>query len=121
DAVIDKVVDNQGRANIVEREISVLFADIRGYTTLSERSSPERLLVTLTRYLTVATNAIVEQKGTLDKFMGDGVMAVFNAPTDLKDHPVAAVRAAWAMQKRAARFMEGGAFGVGVNTGTAFV
>lgn len=121
EAVVEKVVENQGRANIVEREISVLFADIRGYTTLSERSSPERLLVTLTRYLTVAANCIVDAKGTLDKFMGDGVMAVFNAPTDLPDHPLAAVRAAWAMQRRAARFMEGVSFGVGVNTGIGLV
>ncbi|HEX6513254.1 MAG TPA: adenylate/guanylate cyclase domain-containing protein, partial [Chloroflexota bacterium] len=64
---------------------------------------------------------IVEQGGTLDKFMGDGVMAVFNAPTDLHDHALAAVRAAWAMQRRAAKFMEGVSFGVGVNTGPAFV
>jgi class 3 adenylate cyclase/GAF domain-containing protein len=125
EAVVDKVLDGsgqgQGRAGVVEREVSVLFADIRGYTTLSERSTPDRLLVTLTRYLTVATNSVLEQNGTLDKFMGDGVMAVFNAPTDLPDHPLAAVRAAWAMQRRAARFMEGVSFGVGVNTGQAFV
>jgi adenylate cyclase len=53
--------------------------------------------------------------------MGDGVMAVFNSPTDLPDHPLAALRAAWAMQRKAARFMEGVSFGVGVNTGPAIV
>jgi len=126
EAVVQKVLQNpndtgQGRSAVVERELSVVFADIRGYTTFSERSTPDRLLVTLTRYLTVATNCIMEQNGTLDKFMGDGVMAIFNAPQDVPDHPLAAVRAAWAMQRRAAKFMEGVSFGVGVNTGPAFV
>lgn len=126
EAVVQKVLKSpnepvQGRAAVSERELSVLFADIRGYTTFSERSTAERLLVTLTRYLTVATACITEHNGTLDKFMGDGVMALFNAPQDVPDHPLAAVRAAWAMQRRAAKFMEGVSFGVGVNTGTAFV
>jgi adenylate cyclase len=126
EAVVQQVLRNpnetgQGRAAVTERELSVVFADIRGYTTFSERSTPDRLLVTLTRYLTVATNCIIEQNGTLDKFMGDGVMAIFNAPQDVPDHPLAAVRAAWAMQRRAAKFMEGVSFGVGVNTGPAFV
>ncbi len=123
EAVVKKLVENpnESPAGVAQREVSVLFADIRGYTTLSERSSPERLLVTLSRYLTVATNCVMEQHGTLDKFMGDGVMAVFNAPVDLPDHPLAALKAAWAMQRRAARFMEGVSFGVGVNTGTAIV
>jgi adenylate cyclase len=53
--------------------------------------------------------------------MGDGIMALFNAPDDIPNHPLAALRAAWAMQRRAARFMEGVSFGVGVNTGVAIV
>ena len=57
-------------------------------------------MVKLNRYLTVATKCIQEHKGTLDKFMGDGIMALFDAPDDIPDHPLAAVRAAWAMQKR---------------------
>ena len=126
EAVVQKVLKNpdeavQGRAAVTERELSVLFADIRGYTTFSERSTAERLLVTLTRYLTVATSCITEHNGTLDKFMGDGVMALFNAPQDVPDHPLQAVRAAWAMQRRASKFMEGVSFGVGVNTGNCFV
>ncbi|HLY65139.1 MAG TPA: adenylate/guanylate cyclase domain-containing protein [Chloroflexota bacterium] len=124
EAVVNRVIADPKEAEIrraVQREISVLFADIRGYTTISEKASPERLVVTLSRYLKVATDAIVEQHGTLDKFMGDGVMAVFNAPTDLQDHALYAVRAGWAMQRRAARFMEGVSFGVGVNTGPAIV
>jgi PAS domain S-box-containing protein len=122
-SVVDSVVNNttNTRGTLIQKEISVIFADIRGYTTLTERSSPERLMVKLNRYLTVATRCIQEQQGTLDKFMGDGVMAVFNAPDDIPDHPLSAVRAAWAMQKRAARFMEGVSFGVGVNTGGALV
>lgn len=125
EAVVEKILaDPRGatqRIKPVQREISVLFADVRGFTTLSERSSPERLVVTLNRYLKVAADTVIEHKGTLDKFMGDGVMATFNTPTDLPDHALAAVRTAWAMQRKAARFMEGVSFGVGVNTGPAIV
>jgi PAS domain S-box-containing protein len=125
EAVVEKILaDPRGATQRItpkQREISVLFADVRGFTTLSERSSPERLVVTLNRYLKVAADTVIEHKGTLDKFMGDGVMATFNTPTDLADHALAAVRTAWAMQRKAARFMEGVSFGVGVNTGPAIV
>lgn len=123
EAVVQKLVNNPQLVNEAPkpREVTIIFADIRGYTTLSENASAERLLVSLRRYLTVATDAIIEHGGSLDKFMGDGVMAVFNSPDDLPGHALAAVKAAWTMQRKAARFMEGVSFGVGVNTGVALV
>ncbi|HLG70278.1 MAG TPA: adenylate/guanylate cyclase domain-containing protein [Chloroflexota bacterium] len=122
-AVVKKLIDNPQLATEPpkRREVTILFADIRGFTTLSENSHEERVLLTLRRYFTVAVEAIMEHGGTLDKFIGDGIMAIFNSPEDLPNHAFAAVKAGWTMQAKAARFMEGVSFGVGVNTGTALV
>jgi len=121
--VVEQLVSDPSRAQLggQRRDVSVVFADIRGYTTFSERSTPEELVATLSRYLAVAVDSIMECGGTLDKFMGDGVMALFNAPLDQPDHALAAVRAAWQMQQRARTAVEGVTFGVGVNTGEAIV
>ncbi|MBN1484077.1 MAG: GAF domain-containing protein [Chloroflexia bacterium] len=105
------------------RVMSVLFADIRGFTAYSERVDPTRLVDVLNWHLTVAARAILEQGGTLDKFMGDGVMALFNVPVPQQDHALRAVRAAWEMQQRLA-LMEPAPpeilrFGVGVHVGEA--
>src|SRR5207245_8521452 len=107
--IVEQLVSDPERAQLggVRREVSVVFADIRGYTSLSERNSPEALLAILGRYLALAVDAIMDERGTLDKFLGDGVMAVFNAPLDQEDHALAAVRAAWKMHQRAAQQLEG--------------
>ncbi len=106
------------------REMTILFADIRGFTTFSETVPPEELVEVLNRYLTIAAEAILEQEGTLDKFMGDAVMALFNVPVRQEDHPLRAVRAALRMQERIAALnqAEGGGgfrFGVGIHVGEA--
>jgi adenylate cyclase len=123
EAVVKKLISNPELANEPpkRRQVSILFADIRGFTTLSENSHEERVLLTLRRYFTVAVEAIMEHGGTLDKFIGDGIMAIFNSPNDLPNHAWSAVKAAWAMQAKAARFMEGVSFGAGINTGVALV
>ena len=89
-----------------EREVTVLFSDLRGFTTLSERLTPTQVAELLHRYFTPMTRIIVSHLGTLDKFIGDAVMAFWNAPLEVPDHPARAVRAALDMTERLARLNE---------------
>jgi len=75
-----------------DREIAVLFVDIRGFTSLSEKLSPKEVVGILNRYLAQVTEAIFRNEGTLDKFIGDAVMAVYNAPLDVEDYQLKAVQ-----------------------------
>lgn len=109
------------------RELTVLFVDIRGFTPLSEKAEPEEIVEILNEYLDLAANCIFKFEGTLDKFIGDAAMAIFNAPLLLEDHPMRAVEAAWAMKEGSAalerklieRFGFGVKFGLGIHTGPA--
>ena len=111
------------------RDIAVLFVDIRGFTPLSESLKPAEVVEILNEYLNLTTTAIFKNSGTLDKFIGDATMAVFNAPFDLEDYEYKAVCAAWDIvagakeleQKCLERFGKSVAFGVGVNCGEAVV
>lgn len=107
------------------REVTVLFADIRGFTAFSETVEPEVLVAVLNRYLAAAADAVLEQDGTVDKFLGDAVMAWFNAPIPQVDHTLRAVRAALAMRNAVAQLNretvagERLAFGIGISVGDA--
>jgi adenylate cyclase len=108
-------------------EITTLFADIRGFTALSETTDPETLVGILNRYLAVAAEAILQEEGTIDKFLGDAVMAWFNAPIAQPDHRLRAVRAALAIRD-AAQELHGDLpagfhleFGIGLNAGPALL
>ncbi|CAN5821110.1 hypothetical protein BH23CHL2_BH23CHL2_26950 [soil metagenome] len=109
------------------QEVTILFADLRGYTTLSEHQEPEEVVTILNQYLTLATREILTELGTLDKFLGDGMMAIFNAPVELPQHERAAIRAGLRMQQRIRQMAEESngilttGYGVGINTGTAIV
>jgi adenylate cyclase len=109
-------------------DITALFADVRGFTSFSERqASPEQLVAVLNRYLAAAAEAVLEQEGTVDKFLGDAVMAWFNAPIRQPDHTLRAVRAALAIRAATERLhnelppQDHLAFGVGLHYGDAIL
>jgi class 3 adenylate cyclase len=109
------------------QEITVLFADLEGFTSISERTQPEKLLAVLNRYHTMMVNVVRENGGTLDKFMGDGIMALFNTPLPQPDHALRAVRTALQIRDGLGRFYEGiepefrVAINFGIHSGTAVV
>lgn len=112
-----------------QREITILFSDIRGFTSISEGLTPQELVRLLNEYLNPMTRIVLEEKGTLDKFIGDAVMAIFNAPLDLAGHPEAACRSAIRMLESLkelntgfrSRGMNVIDIGIGINTGLAVV
>ncbi|HET6441775.1 MAG TPA: adenylate/guanylate cyclase domain-containing protein [Phycisphaerae bacterium] len=81
------------------REITFLFSDVAGFTSLSERLEPEPLVALLNRYLSAMTDTILAEGAKLDKYEGDGILALFGAPVRTEDHALRAVRAALAMQE----------------------
>ena len=111
------------------RDIAVLFVDIRGFTTMSEALEPEQVVAILNEYLALTTKSIFDNLGTLDKFVGDATMAVFNSPFDLPDYEYKAVCAAMDIVKGGEKlekvlFEKYGrsvGFGVGVHCGPAVV
>lgn len=111
------------------KDIAVLFVDIRGFTPLSENLSPENVVDILNSYLTIVADAVAANGGTLDKFIGDAAMAVFNSPSDLEDYVFRAVCTAWDILsneeslkreclKKYGKEVE---FGIGVNCGDAVI
>ena len=128
-AVVDRLVNGVEDLALggKRQDITVLFADIRGFTSFSENQPPEHLIEVLNQYLGLSVEAILGQEGTLDKFMGDAVMAVFNAPLPQPDHALRAVRAALTMQQAIATHNSSAAsqnhlsFGIGIHTGQAVV
>ena len=111
------------------RELSIMFTDVRGFTTISEHygEDVQGLTKIMNRYMTVMTRAILENKGTLDKYIGDAQMAFWNAPLDNNKHALDAVRTAFQMLKDLETFNdeitgEGvPAFGMGLGINTATV
>ena len=111
------------------RKVSVLFSDIRGFTSLSERLPAEELVLCLNRYLTVMVEIIHRNGGMVDKFIGDAIMAIFGAPLPATDHAARAVKTGCDMQAALVRlnrkFEDEGipqlTIGVGVHSGEAVI
>jgi adenylate cyclase len=98
--------DSQDQALAVPevKDASVLFADIVGFTTMSEKMSPSQVALLLNDYLSRMTEVIFKYEGTLDKYIGDAIMAVFGAPLDMPDHAYRSIMAALEMQERLTEF-----------------
>lgn len=130
-ALVEQLLQDPERLGLTgeKREITVLFSDIRSFTTISESLEPEQLAELLNRYLGSMTEVVLAQQGTLDKYIGDAVMAIFNAPLVIEGHPVRAVQAALEMFQELETLnhdflQEFGLqlkIGVGIHTGAAIV
>ncbi|MCC8960976.1 hypothetical protein H8A95_01290 [Bradyrhizobium sp. Pear76] len=96
--LVRRVVDNSISSELggVRQEITALFTDVRGFTTIAESSDPDALMHQTSRYFTVLTEAFLAEAGTVDKFIGDAVMVFWNAPNSQPDHVERACRAALA-------------------------
>jgi PAS domain S-box-containing protein len=93
-AVIDQLDPDEAALGGKRAEITTLFADIRGFTSFSEKLEPEELVSILNLHLSASADAVLAQEGTIDKFMGDAILAWFNAPIPQPDHTLRAVHAA---------------------------
>jgi len=129
--VVKKLVE-KGRIDVggKRKQVTVLFTDIRGFTSLSEKMQPEEVVDFLNDYFESSTRIIQRRNGTIDKFIGDAVMAIFNAPLETPNHAEAAVLSALEMQEDFER--QNAAFkkkhpgeslgvGIGINSGEAVV
>ena len=130
-ALVEKLQKNPGLLKLGgdERELSIMFTDVRGFTTISEHygKDVQGLTMIMNRYMTAMTQAILDNDGTLDKYIGDAQMAFWNAPLDDPDHARNAVKTAMQMLKRLDTFNEEitkegiPAFGMGLGINTASV
>lgn len=100
-AVVEEMVKQQDSLVLSgeERELTILFSDIRGFTSMAEKMRPQALCAFLNEYLTPMTAAVMNRRGTVDKFIGDALMAFWNAPLPTPDHTRQACEAALAMLK----------------------
>ncbi len=98
--MVNRIAD-RGEAVLAgeEREVTLIFTDIRGFTSISEQLAPAEMVGVLNRYFTPMTGLIQETQGTVDKFIGDAIMAFWNAPLDVAGHELKAVRTALGMHK----------------------
>lgn len=129
--VVNELVDHPEMAKLGghRRNITVLFSDIRGFTTYSENRNPEEVVSILNEYLTEMTDIIFQWNGTLDKFVGDEIMTFWGAPLEQENHAELAVRCALHMLDRLSELQEGWIaegkepldIGIGINTGDVLV
>ncbi|MBA3689901.1 MAG: response regulator [Actinobacteria bacterium] len=125
--VADRLAGGRSQMTQQELEVTVLFSDIRGFSTIAERLSARVIAEIVGRHLGAMAEIVVEHGGTIDKFQGDAVMAIFGAPDPLPEHAACALRCAIAMQQRQSELNAQGwgtdevpllGVGIGLNTGT---
>jgi adenylate cyclase len=126
-AVVDEILKDPENIELGGKkvELTVMFSDVRGFTTISEKLDPRALSDLLNSYLTPMTDLVFETKGTLDKYMGDAIMAFWGAPIPLEDHPKRAATCALLMLKKLKELQDEYAkkglpsidIGIGLNTG----
>jgi len=129
--VVKQLLDNPKSFKLggTNQKITVLFADIRGFTSISEKENPEKVVGLLNKFFSVMTDIIFDNGGTLDKYIGDGLMALFGAPTASEEDALNSVKAAVTMQKKLAELnpelrAEGLpeiSMGIGLHTGVATI
>jgi adenylate cyclase len=134
--VLDEIEGNPGALKLggEDRHLSIMFIDVRGFTSLSETMRPAQVIAFLNTILGAFSREIVREQGTIDKYIGDAIMAFWNAPTDVASHEMRACRAALAIRRALADLNASGAFaldpdratrdvsiGIGINSGTCFV
>jgi len=130
-AVIEQLIVHPERLKLggERRVLSIFFSDLQGFTSISEKLEPETLIELLNEYLTAMTDIIHEEGGTIDKYEGDAIIAFWNAPLEISDHAVKAVRSALRCQARLAemcpsfreRIGTDMHMRIGINTGSAVV
>jgi len=130
--ILDAVLKDPNNLSLGGRkeDLTVLFSDIRGFSTYSEKRSPEEVVAMLNEYFNVMSEIVFRHGGTVDKFLGDGLMVIFGAPIQLKDdHALCAVRSAVEMHEYLVRINEKWrdegkdaiSIGIGINTGPMVV
>ncbi len=130
-AVVQEILSTKEEIKVggVRKDVTLMFVDIRGFTPLSEKMEPEDVINILNEYLDLCTKAIFAQEGTLDKFIGDGVMSIFGAPIEQLDHAERALKSALLMRQGAdelaqrlhEKYGRSVRFGIGINSGPAVI
>lgn len=130
--VIQDIIDDPERyltPGGAQRELSIMFLDVRRFSTITEKMEPQEVIAFINKLLTPLTDAIIAEQGTIDKYMGDAVMAFWNAPRETPEHEMKAIRAMLAMgpimERLNGEFTAMGlpdiGIGVGINTGLCSV
>ena len=127
--VVDRILATLGEGELKlggeECEVTAAFADVRGFTSVSEKIPPEELVRALNTYLSIIITAVLKYDGMINKFGGDSVMAIWNVPIEHKGHALSAIKAAIYAQRAIAEWQEKETtlpkmeFGIGINTGKA--
>ncbi|MFH0948953.1 MAG: adenylate/guanylate cyclase domain-containing protein [Candidatus Aenigmatarchaeota archaeon] len=123
--VVDEILKKTKAEKIefggTKKEITIMFSDIRDFTGISEKMTPEKLVELLNEYLSSMSNIIMQKRGIIDKYIGDAVMAFWGAPLDEKEHAALACEAALEMKAALNKMKNKISIGIGINTGDAIV